>query len=222
MNAIEIVHVGASTLKGGSPLWQCYAPVANDNDDVLPLGELPAYQGLGVTSLPEGKSADGSAEAVVVRNISGRKGAIVGARDTRDADIVGKLDPGDTVLHATGAGKKPQLQLKKKKRMGALVVNCRDGKDMLVSLDGEKMTAQILARGAAITIQDDGSIVLSAKGGASITLDDEINLLGTVRHPGIPSGNFLMAGPVAGQLPGAPGVAATTALFPVKGFGGTG
>jgi hypothetical protein len=217
---IEIVNVGASTLKGGSPLWQCYAPVANDNDDILPLGELPAYQGLGVTSIPEGKDETGSAEAVVVRNISGRRGAIVGGRDTRDADIVGKLDPGDTVVHATGRGKKPQLQLKKKKRMGALVVPCKDGKDMIVSLDGENMTAQILARGAAITIGEDGSITLAAKGGASIVLNEEISLLGPQRWPGLPKGMFVYAAPITGPLSTSPG-SPVGGGAPVQLIGGT-
>jgi len=219
---LEIVRLGASVLKDGSPRWQCTVPVGNDNDDIVPFGELPIYQGLGLTSLPEGQGADGFAEAVIAPQVSGRKGVVLGGRDTRDADIVGKLDAGDTVLHATGKGKKPQFQLKKKKRSAAIVVPCEDGQDMLFTLDGKGMTAGLFARGAAVTINKDGSVTVAAKGGASLLLDSEISLLGTLRIPGLPAGMFLMAGPVVGQLAGGPGVAATTQLVPVMGVGGTG
>lgn len=222
MTQAELVLLGASTLKQGSPRWQCYVPIGNDNDDIQSWTECPVYQGLGLTSLPEGKDASGAAEAILLPQVGNRKGVIVGGRDTRDADIVGKMDPGDTVLHATGKGKKPQIQLKKKKRSASVVVPCKDGQDMLLALDGQNQTAQILARGAAISIQEDGSILLAAKGGASIVLDSEINFLGPARFPGIPSGMFMMAGPITGQLAGAAGAAPTTQLVPVPGIGGTG
>lgn len=226
MIAIEIVNLGASSLKDGSPRWQSYVPIGNDNDDILPLGELPVYQGLGLTSLPEGKDASGSAEGVVVRNVSGRKGAVIGARDTRDADIVGKLDQGDTVLHATGNGKKPQLQLKKKKRIAATVVPCEDGTDALLTIDGKNHRFQFLAWGMAFQMsKKDGITISDGKGGGLQIAGGEVTVLGTLRLPGIAPGNFIVQAPISGLLvPGVTaGMAATTAPFvPVNGVGGTG
>lgn len=212
----EIVNLGASVLKSGAALWQAFVGIGNETDDILPFGDLPVYQGLGLTSLPEGADADGSAEGVILRNVSGRKGVVVGGRDTRDSDIVGKMDAGDTALHATGKGKKPQLQLKKKKQMAAFVVPCADGSDAVVVIDGKNNRVQILIGGKVFQIsKTDGITISDGQGGGIQISGGEVTILGTLRLAGMPPGMFLLAGPITG-VTGTVGAA-----VPVMGVGGT-
>lgn len=222
MQALEIVMLGASVLKNGSPRWQTAVPVGNDNDDVESWGEVAVYQGLGLTSLPEPKDSTGCAEAVIATSVGNKNAVVIGGRDTRDADIVGKLDPGDTVLHATGKGRKPQLQLKKKKRAAAFVVPCADGTDIVATLDGKNHRVQILAWGQVIQLTKKDGILLKGNGKGGIVISgDDVAIMGNFRLPGMPPGMYLMASTIAGQLAGAAGAQATAQLMAVKGVGGT-
>ena len=217
----EIVNVGASVLKSGLALWQCYVGVGNENDDIVPFGDLPSYQGLGLTSLPYPKDENGSAEAVIIRNISGRKGAAVGGRDTRNANVVGKLDPGDTVMHSTGPNQAAQVRCQEKKRMASIVVQDKSGKHQVFVLDGENKKAQLFVNGAAIEIDDSGDITLAGAGGAAILIQGgDIVLNGVVRLPGMPPGMFLYAAPITGPLSTAVGTPVAGGA-PVMGVGGT-
>lgn len=221
--SLERTIVAASSLKDGSPRWQCVIPIGNDNDDVLSFGECSVYQALGITSLPYPKDEKGFAEAIVAPNVGNRKGVVIGARDTRNAGIVGKGDPGDTFMHSTGPNQAAQFRAQEKKRAASVVVQDKDGKHQLFVLDGQNKKAQIMVNGAVIEIDPDGDISLAGKGGAAILIQgDEIILNGVLRIPGLPDGMFLMAGPQTGQLAGAPGVAATTLLVPVPGVGRAG
>ena len=150
MKDADICVLGASKVVGGVPLWQGLIPIANDNaaNPNEPLGDLQVFQTLGVTSLPFPKDDSGFAEAVVLRNVGGRKGVYVGARDTRTAKVVGAMKPGDTVVHSTGPKQAAQLQLKEDKRQSVLLSKDKRGKHMAVTLDGENGKLQITARGA--------------------------------------------------------------------------
>lgn len=215
--------LGASSLKDGSPRWQCSIPIGDEVTDVLSFGETAVYQALGVTSLPYPKDANGFAEAIVAPSVGNRKAVVIGGRDTRNAAVVGKADPGDTYIHSTGPNQAAQVRCQEKKRMASIVVQDKSGKHQAFILDGENKKVQLFANGAAVEVDDSGDITLAGAGGASILIQGgEIILNGVIRIPGLPPGMFLMAGPVAGQLAGAPGVAATTQLVPVPGVGGTG
>lgn len=223
--ALELCMLGASSLKDGSPRWQCSIAIGNDNDDVLPFGECPVYQALGVTSMPFPKDKEGFAEAIVAPSVGNRKGVVIGARDTRSADIVGKIDPGDTVVHATGPGKKPQLQLKKKKRSGSLVVPCADGTDILIVADGKGHKVQILAWGQCIQMSKKDGIAMKGNGKGGILISgDNVAITGNLRLPGMPPGSQIVTAPIAGlPVPGiTPGGGSTVAPFtPLGGVGGT-
>jgi hypothetical protein len=223
--ALEICMLGASSLKDGSPRWQCSVPVGNDNDDVLPFGDVAVYQGLGLSGQPFPKDADGFAEAVIAPNVGNRKAVVIGARDTRDADIVGKLDPGDTVVHATGPGKKPQIQLKKKKRSASIVVPCEDGTDVLVTVDGKGHKVLIIGWGLVFQLSKADGITLKGNGKGGIVINgDNVAITGNLRLPGMAPGMQIVTAPIAGlPVPGVtPGVGATVAPFtPLGGVGGT-
>lgn len=189
----DICILGASQLVDGVPLWQGVIPVANDNDDVEPLGESEVFQALGVTSLPYPKDENGYAEAVALRNVGGRNVVYVGARDTRTAKIVGNMKPGDTVIHSTGPRQAAQLQLKEEKQQAVLTTKSSAGKTMMVILDGKNDKVQITGLGAIIEIDKSGDVSIANKGGASILLQgSDIHLLGNVKLPGMNPGMVLV------------------------------
>ena len=86
---------------------------------------------------------------------------------------------------------------------------------MIFLLDGKNKKAQWTARGAIIEIAEDGSITMTAKGGAAIKLDDKIYLLGDLSIQGMNPGMCLMQGPPIGS----PAGPAAAQLFPVMGVG---
>lgn len=211
----DIGLLGASAIVNGVVTWQVNVAVGNDNDDVEPSGNVDVLQSLGVSSLPYPKDDDGYAEATMLRDIAGRAVVCIGGRDTRNAKLVGKLKPGDTTLHSTGPGSVAQCFLKHEKKQAGLATEDADGKSMILVLDGKNKRIQITARGAAIQIDDDGSITLASKGGAGIKLDNKINFLGTVSLPGMTPGMALMQGPPSGS----PGGPASAPMFPVMSVG---
>lgn len=215
MNRIDIAVLGASRVIDGVTVWQANVPVANDVDDVEPFGELDIFQALGVSSLPFPKDDSGHAEAVFAEDCGGRNAVCLGARDTRNAALVGKLKPGDTTVHSTGPGSVAQCFLKHEKKQAGLATEDANSKSMLFLLDGKNKKAQWTARGAIIEIGEDGSITLTAKGGAAIKLDDKIYLLGDVSIQGMQPGMVLMQGPPSGS----PGGPASVPLMPVMGVG---
>lgn len=212
----EFCVLGSSKVVKGVTLWQGVVPVANDTTDAEPIGEAPVFQSLGVSSLPYPKTAEGYAEGFGVRNAAGRSFAFLGARDTRTAEIVGKMEGGDTVVHTTDPSQSSQLQLKGKKRQAALTTKSSKKKTMMVLLDGKSDKVQITGLGAMIEIDKSGDISIVGKGGASILLQgNNIFLNGNVKLQGMLPGNCLMQGP---PVPYVGGVTATT-MTPVMGVG---
>jgi hypothetical protein len=195
---LELALVGASSLKDGNPRYQCSLPVGDDNADVAPFGEIPVATCLGVTSLPYPKDANGHAEAVVARGLGSRKGFVIGARDTRAGKIVGKMDPGDSVLHSTDPDQTAQVRVQGKKKSASVIVKGSNGKHMMVLLDGKNNKAQVLANGATIEIDDGGDISLLGKGGGGILIQgNTVSINGVLKLPGLPPQHFLVATPMA-------------------------
>jgi hypothetical protein len=196
---IQHRFLGVSVLKDGSARWQVYSPVEDDESGTENLGELPVCQALGITSLPFGRTEEGAAEGIVVENIGGRLGFVVGARDTRSAKVVGKLDPGDSVLHTTGPEEIAQVRVQQGKRSASVIVKDADGKHMMLLLDGKNKKAQVLARGAAIEIDENGDISLLGKGGGGIMIQGgKVVINGELKIPGMPPGMQIVCAPIAG------------------------
>lgn len=201
MIQLELALVGASTLKNGNARYQCSLPIGDENDDVEPLGELPVASCLGVTSLPFPKDANGHAEAIVARGMAGRKAFVIGARDTRSGKVVGKMDPGDTVVHSTDPDETAQVRLQGKKKSASLIVKGKDGKHLIVVLDGENGKLQIMAKGAAIEIDESGDISLLGKGGGGILIQgNNVCINGVLKLPGMPPGMQIMCAPMTGPV----------------------
>lgn len=215
----DIAVLGASSLdpETNAIKWQASVPVANDVDDVEPLGELEVFQSLGLAARPFAKDENGNAEGVILRNCGGRSAICIGARDTRTAKVYGKLDQGDTCLHSTGPEQAAQCLLKEKKRQTVLASKDSKKRSMVFVLDGTNDKVQIAALGAMIEIDPSGDVSIANGGGASILLQGgDIYLNGTLHLPGVPPGAMLMASVV----PGTPSTLGTPiALVPVMGVG---
>ncbi len=173
-----IADVGACTLDDTSKalLCKCYGYELSDEEgDAENFGTLPVFSALGVTAMPYPKTADGNVQAVVATDIPGENGAIVGMRDTRTADIVGNLKPGDTVLHTTGPRRAAQVQLKEDKQIAALVSKSSTGDTIAVTVDGDGDQVQIVTPwGYWELSKANGAVLSSETGEASIQVKGKV------------------------------------------------
>lgn len=217
MNEIDIVDLGATRVERGNALWQGITKISEEDGDEEPMGEGPVFQALGFSSCAWPADDAGKAEAVCIRSVAGRDTVYVGARDTRSAEIVGNLKPGDTVVHSTGPQQAAQLQLKEQKRQAALVSKNAAGKTMVFLLDGEADKAQIVLAGMVFEMNAAEKTAIWSNGKASIILDgDTIALDGLVVAGGTrpnPAMKFMIS-PMVG---GVPVPVATTAAGVVAG-----
>jgi hypothetical protein len=218
MSDAEIAILGSSKLdeKTASEQWQAVLSLTDgaDDNDTDNLGELDVFQALGITSLPYPKDGNGYAECLVLRNVGGRSGICVGARDTR-TKIAAGCTPGDVVLHSLGPEQAAQVRCLEKKRTVAAVTRDSDGDSMAVILDGKNNKVQVIARGSTIEISPDGDIHLIGKKASILIQGPDIVLNGTVRLAGMQTGLVLMQGPPSGS----PGGPASVPLVPVLGVG---
>lgn len=213
---IDVAILGASTIsKTGTPKIQASTPVDNDDDDTDSFGQLDLFQSLGVTSVPWPKDKDGYAEGAVARGAGNRDGIIVGARDTRTANVVGNIEPGDTIVHSTGPAQAAQVQLKEKRRQVAIVTKRKNDEGIAIVLDGVGDSVQILAFGAVFEMKP-GEITMSNGRGATIALQGgNICLMGNVVLGAAPNPAMrFMIGPMAGS----PGGSAAAPLMAAKGI----
>jgi hypothetical protein len=147
---------------------------------------------LGLTAFPAPANENGRAQGIKV-DAPGTNGVIVGARDSRCAQVVAELAPGETCLHSTGADFDSRVFCKDK--VLALVV----GKKMAVTLDEREKKLAMSAFGAYAELSADGGAYL-AHGGAMIQVKDgnviikgkllinnaTVPLIGGVSAPGAP------------------------------------
>ncbi|UOF77302.1 hypothetical protein [Caudoviricetes sp.] len=210
----ELGILGASNVVNGVVLWQFNIPVGNDNDDVEPSGEVDVFQSLGVSAVAYPKTEEGYAEGVGIRDCGGKALVCIGARDTRNAKLVGKMSAGDTTLHSTGPGSVAQCFLKHQKKQAGLATDDADGKSMMLLLDGKNKKVQLAARGAMVQIDEKGDISIVNKSGAGILIaGKKITLLGELSLPGMTPGMSLVQALPAPQGPGP----LTNPLSPVLG-----
>jgi hypothetical protein len=212
----DIVTLGAASISAaGIITWQAAVEIGNDNDDVEPFGQPDVIQSLGVASLPYPKDNEGRAEGLILRDCGGKDGVCIGARDTRNAKLVGKMGPGDTTLHSTGPGSVAQCFLKHKKKQAGLATDDVDGKSMMFLLDGKNKKAQLAARGAIVEIAPNGDISIINKQGTGILIQGgKIVILGELSLPGMTPGMALVQG---APIPQPPGPIAAGQFTPVLG-----
>ena len=192
MNAkLVCLNTGAINQESGVPEVEAVDLLADGDganlpENRTPLGKVPMYQALGVSSMPYAPDSDNTswAEGVVIRNVGGWNMVCVGARDHRCAKIYGNLQPGDTVIHCTGPDPAPQVLLKREKRQAVVATKGSDGKQMLLQLDGKNDQVMISAFGLAFKLAyNDGKPQISccsANGKNGITIGDECgHLFGT-------------------------------------------
>ncbi len=162
MSDVDIAILGASHVTAeGVTVAQAVVPLSDDTHDVEPFGEIDLMSCLGVSALPWPQDKTGHAECVIARNCGGRDAVGIGGRDTRSSKIVGKMKPGDTVVHSTGPNQAAQLQLKEEKKQAALVSEDSDGHTMMVILDGKNNRIQITGFGNMIELSPKGINIVS-------------------------------------------------------------
>lgn len=210
---LEVTVAGASKVGStGAMLWEPVSPITDDTSDVESHGECQVYQSLGLSSMPWQKDDKGYAELLLARGIPGLNAVCLGGRDTRSAAIVGRMKPGDTVLHSTGPNQAAQIQLKEEKRQAVLLTEDASGFTMMVLLDGKNQKAQILASGAIIEVNKQGNISLfDASGGGILIKDGNTHITGELICGNGQSPFKGMLGPPTGS-PGGPAAAPLTAV----------
>lgn len=198
----EIVDLGATEQdpSTGVPLHQAKGPPVSDDGDAPDYGKVPNFSALGVTAIPYPTDDNGNAQGVVVK-VPGIDGVLVGARDTRTANVVGKMRPGDTALHSTGPEQAAQVHCKEETRTVVAATKGSDGKSIVLVLDGKNDKIQLTAKGAVIEISEKQTVITSPGGGASIMLTSggQIVLNGTIMLGGVAP-----KGPIAVMVGGSP------------------
>jgi hypothetical protein len=202
----ELAFVSASKLasESGAVVWEPYIQVGSKDDDVRPFGPSDVFQGLGFASMPYGKDEKGYAECLVAQ-IGGRCIAI-GGRDTRTANVIGNLKPGDTCVHSTGPQQAAQLQLKEEKRQCVMRTKDKQGKDMIAMLDGVNEKIQVSGMGLMLEGSRENGWNIAEPGGAAIQLHGgKVIFTGTVMLSRTPTGLVVVAPiPATPPINGAP------------------
>lgn len=172
---MDIVTLGASKLDAATsaPVVQAVRETGDDTE-AESFGEVPLMCALGVTALPAPATAAGKAEGVIADGGS-LDGVCVGAWDTRQADVAGALQPGETCLHSTGEGFDSRVFCKD--GVLALVV----GNDVVLTLDRAAGKIQIAGFGGIFEMSADGIRMAAPDGKAFIAIntDGTLNLVGT-------------------------------------------
>lgn len=198
----EIVDLGATEQdpSTGVPLHQAKGPPVSDDGDAPDYGKVPNFSALGVTSIPYPKDGNGNAQGVVVK-VPGIDGVLVGARDTRTANVVGKMRPGDSALHSTGPEQAAQVHCKEETRTVVAATKGSDGKSIVLVLDGKNDKIQIAGFGCIFQMSEEGIVLAPPGGQASIMLtkSGQIVLTGVVML-----GGAAPKGPIAVMVGGSP------------------
>ncbi len=212
----DLVTLGAAKLAEttGALQFQALLPLAEGkDDDVETIGELEVISSLGLSAMPYQADDSGHAEGIVLRDVGGLTGCIIGARDTRSARIVGNLKPGDTVLHSTGPNNAAQVQLKEEKRQAVLTAKTESEDDLVIFCDGKNKQIQLVTPWGRVEISEDNGVVLASDTGeARIQLKgNQVIITGSIVLGGATPTGFVLYSvapiPLTGSA-GGPGVPA--------------
>lgn len=181
------------------PTIQALNPIEGDSD-FENFGQTAYYGPIGLTSLPYQANDDGYCEGLVVRDVAGLNGALVGYRDDRSATIYGQLSPGDTCVHSTGPNKAAQLLLKEERKVAALITKDSNGKDIGISIDGTDNSITIFGFDCAIKLSSEGIFLATGANCLSLKSDGTFHAnfgKGILGGDGITPGLPIVSGPIA-------------------------
>jgi hypothetical protein len=117
---------------------------------------------LGLTALPAAKDDTGHAEGVFVE-VPCYGTACVGGRDTRCADVYGKLKAGETAVHNTGGDASKRSRAFFKEDCASIIV----GNDLVLMLDRKNSKITITGFGHIFEMSSAQGITMMTKGGKS-------------------------------------------------------
>lgn len=168
------------------------------------LGDAPMMCALGLTAIPLGPSDEGHAEGIAMSPCGPYASGIVGATDTRCADVYGQCLPGDTCLHSTGADPATRSRVFCKENLIAFLI----GNDAAIVFDREKKSYKFSAFGHATEISETNGVIMAEKDGAWLQLKggkatiaaSGINLSGAISVGGDAALPPAMATPLLGYL----------------------
>lgn len=210
-------QLGASTVKNGTVYVRCKGNPVDEDGTAPDYGQAPMMCALGVEAVPYQPTKEGCAEGLVARLVSGISGVIKAARDVRWASVVGKLQPGDTCIRATGPNQAAMAIFKEAKRIAALLTKAESGKTIMIALDGTEDKVTIShPSGSAFEMSKNGDISILGSGGAGILIQKgNVHFLG---NPVIGAGNprgfcFALVPPT-----GSPGGVASLPLLAATGI----
>lgn len=164
---LDLVTLGAAQLNGQTNVAtiQTLREFGQDGE-TEPLGNAPNLCALGITALPLGPSDAGHAEGVVLSPCGSYTSGIIGATDTRCADVIGELAPGETAVHSTGEDATKRARLFCKENSLSLIV----GNDTVFVMDRENKAINLTAFGHTFEISEGNGIMMAEKDGAWIQL----------------------------------------------------
>lgn len=195
-------ELGAAEVRDGVIYARCKGGAVAEDGTAPDYGvDTPMMCALGVSAVPFPPTEEGAAEAVNDESIAGLNGAIVAARDTRTANIAGRLSPGDTCVYSTGPLQAALLLLKEATRQAALIIKTKGGKNSMLLLDGDAEEVQLTHAGALFKIDKSGDISIVGAGGAGILIQaGNIHFLGNrVIGAGNPPGFGFALVPLTGS-----------------------
>jgi hypothetical protein len=161
-----------------SPVCHMTLEVDESSDTREDLGEMPLMFGLGLTALPAAPDENGQAEGVAIEGVGGFNACAVGGRDTRCADVAGKIKPGETCVHNTGGTPETRARALFKENCASIIV----GSDLVLMLDRKNSKIQITGFGHIFEMSTAQGIVMGAKGGKNgiqLKEDGSVTIWGT-------------------------------------------
>lgn len=162
----QLVKLGASEVAKPTGVPVAHVQLDIGGGESSDYGVVPMLQALGVTAIPAAASDNGdAAEGILVEEIGGLNGAVIGARDARSADVAEGLGPGGTALHSTEEDPSTRAQVRCLPNILAFLI----GNDTPITINREKKEAVLNLWGHQIQIDAD-SITFTEKDGAYIEL----------------------------------------------------
>jgi hypothetical protein len=170
---IDILDIASATRdpKTNAIIVQAKMSQVGDSENDAPsLDGAPLFNALGVTAMPWPADERGNAQALGFDDLPGTTGAAAIPRDTRVADVVEELGPGETCVHATGPDFGTRIFLKK--QLIALVID----DDCMVVLDRENKKFAVNLFGMHLELSAENGFVVNP-GGAEYQLKNGIHML---------------------------------------------
>lgn len=198
MSDFDVCTLGAATLnKQTNVLTVETCREFGQDGEREPLGTAPMISALGLTAMPAGPSKEGHAEGIVMSPCGPYTSGIIGGTDTRSADVVGNMRPGETCVHNTGGTAETRARTFYKENCAATIV----GNDIVMMFDRKNEKVTIAAFGHAFEMSKSQGILMMGKGGMNgiqLLEDGSISIWGTAINlggrtlPGTPATKVIM------------------------------